>query len=174
MAVGVENRSGSQVPPARGGAVTTLSIEAFKPARVPTGYSFRRRVQGSASPGFTGPTGEELADQVTLIHTTANTYASWRSPMTVHVVARPDARLFAAETHKGVALDLGLAGVTSAVYHDGWWGPAPDGSGGKVWDTANMHSLTLRTATHTVAVRAAKSVPLDELAAVAKSIPLGS
>ena len=154
--------------------MTTLSIEAFKPARVPVGYAFRRRVQGSASPGFTGPAGEELPDQVTLIHTSANTYVAWRTPMTVHVVARPDARLFAAETHKGVALDLGLAGVKSAVYHDGWWGPNPDGSGGKVWDTGTMHSLTLRTATHTVAVRAAKSVPLDELAAVAKSIPLGS
>jgi hypothetical protein len=152
--------------------VSTFATNEIQPSRLPAGFQLRRRIDGTAVVGFTGPNGEELPDQVTLIHTRGKQYLDWRFPLTVHAAAVPDARLFATEGRAGVSVDVGVRGV-KATYHDGWWTPPASGDGRPVWGVGNMHSITLRTADRAIGIRAPRDVPLDELVEVAKSLPLG-
>ncbi|MEN3358348.1 MAG: hypothetical protein V7637_2330 [Mycobacteriales bacterium] len=150
--------------------MSTFATEKIRPAQLPTGFQLRRRIDGTAMVGFTGPNGEELLDQVTLIHTRGRQYMDWRFPLTVHVTSTPDARLFATENRPGVSVDVGIRGV-KAIYHDGWWTPPVSDGSGPVWGVGAMHSLTLRSANRVVGVRAPREVPLDELVRIAKSVP---
>jgi hypothetical protein len=149
--------------------VSTFRTDEITPGRLPAGFQLRRRVEGTALVGFTGPQGQELTDQVTLIHTRGRGYLDSRFALTVHVTSTPAARLFATEGRAGISVDIGIPGA-KAVYHDGWWTPPETDGGRAVWGVGTMHSITVYAADRVLGVRAPRNVGLQELLDVAKSI----
>lgn len=149
--------------------MSTFRTDEITPGRLPAGFQLRRRVEGNALAGFTGPQGQTLTDQVTLIHTKGKSYLDSRFPLTVHMTSTPNARLFATEGRPGITVDVGVPG-TRTVYHDGWWTPPVTDGGRPVWGVGSMHSITVQAADRVLGVRAARNVGLEELLAIAKSI----
>ncbi len=140
-----------------------VSTAALEPTHMTTGYSLRKRLDGDGVAGF-----NHQRHQVGLIYTTGRSIVAWSSPLAIYATRDHNAVLSATEDHPGILLDLnGL----SVEYHDGWWQPSAKGDRA-VWKSGTVHSLTIRTATSAVAIRAPGSVPLDELIRVAKSIPI--
>lgn len=117
------------------------------------------------------------ADQVALIYTRGPGVADWNTPLTVYSGPADAPDLVATERHAGQSLDIGIAG-RQAVYHDGLWqrGPGTDeqtnGADVVHWDNSSVHSITIRTAGSTYAVRGPKnSVGFDDLVRIAQSLP---
>lgn len=113
--------------------------------------------------------------QATLVHTRGGQLQHWSSPLLVYVSQTPGQVLAGTEQRAGVAVDLGVAGVT-ATYHDGMW--AQDGAAvatlgdeqSMYWSTSGPHSITVRTTDQTLAVRGPRDVGVAELVKIARSL----
>jgi hypothetical protein len=145
-----------------------------RPAHVPYGYRYAFRVDGEAAAGFWGN-----ADQVLL---TYSFHKEPSYPLSVYAAAGGgDEVLLGTEQRAGKPVDLGVAGV-SAVYHDGLWSPGLGRDEHVVgqfvlhWDDQEWHSITIRAGDRVYGVRGARSngVTFDELASVARSLPLAT
>jgi hypothetical protein len=145
-----------------------IATDEVRPRYLPTGFAYRRRMDGTASSGFL-----DVADQVTLVHSRSTRIEDLRTPFTVHVADQPGIELSATEQRPGVSVDLGVPDA-KAVYHDGWWTAPEPGSQAPIWQVGSVHSITVHTATRTYAVRAGRDVPLDELVAAIRSVLLRS
>jgi hypothetical protein len=149
-------------------------LHKTRPAHVPYGYQYAFRVEGEAAAGFWGN-----ADQVLL---TYSFHKEPSYPLSVYAAAATgDPTLQGTEHRAGTPVDLGVPGV-SAIYHDGLWAPGPGRDQHVVgqfvlhWDDQEWHSITIRTRDRVYAVRGARSngVTFDELASVARSLPLAA
>lgn len=152
--------------------MTELAMTEVRPSRLPSGYRFRRRIDGSAGAGF-----PRDAAQTAVVHLRGTDDVSVRTPLTVHIGLDPKLDLIGTHDRPGVAVDVGIAGA-SAAYHDGMWHVDADVADKIGWEHAfrwhvgDVHSVTVRTATRTYAVRGPRDVPLDELIEVVKSLPV--
>lgn len=147
--------------------MSALSAARIQPSKLPSGYDFRRRLDGHSASGFNGPT-----EQATLVHTVGWKREHWSNPLVVHVTTERGAELFATERRPGVPIDLGISGV-KAVYHDGMWADGGPGVRPR-WATEYAHSITVRTGDRVFGVRGPRDLSIEDLVKVAKSLPLDS
>ena len=145
-----------------------------KPAYVPPGYRFIRRLKGRSMEGFPGED-----DQVLLIYGRGWSDEDARRPL--HVFVSPPtngAQLFSTEAQAGEPVDIGLDGAR-AVYHDGRWevGLGEDMRDTAAlpvhWDSTEWHSVTAQHASGLYAVRGSRKngVGIQELVDVVRSLP---
>jgi hypothetical protein len=147
-----------------------LQTNPIQPSYLPEGFKLRRRIHGVAAAGFL-----DDPSQATLVHTRGGQLQHWSSPLLVYVSQTPGQVLAGTEQRAGVAVDLGVAGVT-ATYHDGMW--AQDGAAvatlgdeqSMYWSTSGPHSITVRTTDQTLAVRGPRDVGVAELVKIARSL----
>jgi len=150
---------------------------SYKNIKLPDRYVFRAQADGPRASGFV-----RAERQTALIHTRDRSPQEHSTPLTVFAadspIGGPRHELAGTEGAQGVRIDLEVPG-TEAVYHDGIWTVGADVADerdldeGFAWLTGTCHSLTVRTATAVYGVRAPRDVPLADLVAVAKSLPLG-
>jgi hypothetical protein len=143
----------------------SLPIERMRPRESPRGYSFRRVVFGPMAGGFPG-----VERQCRFVYTRGATGSDLHDQVSVHVSEKPAMNLSATEKQAGEPCPITVPGA-SAVYHDGWWTPPQAGSELPVWQSGQIHSVTVRTADRICGIRAPRGVPQDELVRVAESIP---
>lgn len=145
------------------------------PGYLPTGYELSLQGGGADSGGL----GLD-PNQIVFLYRrggTAGTRDDWLHPLAVFFgpVGAPD--LISTEEHANSQVDVGVPGVAT-VYYDGLWGLGPGQDqvqAGDVvlhWDSSEIHSVTMRWAAGTAAVRGAKArgVGYDELIKIAASV----
>lgn len=146
-----------------------MTPEDLAPGFVPERFSRRRAHAGENVRSLSGG---GAAGTVVLFFDKAEPH----SPVEVAASPDPAAQLAGTEERPGVKVDLDVPGV-EAVYHDGQWAPGPGPgqiSNGEVtlhWSTKGAHSITARVGGESVTVRAPKSVDLDGLLEIARSVP---
>lgn len=145
-----------------------MTPEDLTPGYVPKRFA-RRRAQS-------GETVRALSGQGTRTVVSHFDAADPRRPVEVGGSDDPAARLVGTEGRDGARVDLGVPNAT-AVYHDGQWAPGPGRDqvdNGEVvihWDTESCHSITAAVPAGLVTVRAPRTVDLEGLLKIARSIP---
>jgi len=148
-----------------------LTAKMVKPESVPTGYAWRRQLEGASAHAL-----GRHPDQIVLVYTLGWTQEDWSWPLVVAAAPAGAPPLLGTEHRRGRHVDLGIPGVR-AVYHNGIWvlGPGPDeqsfGAGVIHWDSSTVHSLTVRHSDVTWAVRGPKTrgADFDVLVRMARS-----
>jgi hypothetical protein len=154
---------------------TDSALRGIPLSYIPSGYEFRRQIEGSNAGGF----GED-ADQAALVYTRGWSDTDWNQALVVYAAPAGDRALLATEKHPGQTVDLGFP-QANAVYHDGLRTTGPgemEQDLGDVvihWERSSYHSITIYADAGRYAVRASKeTVDFDELTKVARSFNLSS
>lgn len=142
------------------------------PSYLPRNYGLNE-IYTERPDGLGGP------EELTFWYVNRNDLVAFNNPLAVFVTSKPQRRSLARDREgELVAFSMQSGETVQAVYYDGTWVLAPNGSQklpdgqSLAWETSNTHSLTFRFRNFTIAIAGSQlaGISFNELQRVASSI----